>query len=165
MCVVCPCVYMCVPVLGPVGLQDTSFSRRPPGGRPTPQAAGAPGRPAAFPGSWAGPERREPRSPEVPRRRPHLSGPGVPWLSPSLCVRHGQSLRPPLQVAAHRGLGGGQDLSDHSLCRGQLQQHLHLHHRVCTALLGIDFKIRTVDVEGKKIKLQVCPTLLQELNS
>ncbi|XP_053065351.1 ras-related protein Rab-13 isoform X2 [Acinonyx jubatus] len=57
----------------------------------------------------------------------------VPGASPPLprlpSVRHGQSLRPPLQVAADRGLGGGQDLSDHSLCRRQLQQHLHLHYR------------------------------------
>uniref|UniRef100_A0A8C4KWK1 small monomeric GTPase n=3 Tax=Equus TaxID=9789 RepID=A0A8C4KWK1_EQUAS len=61
---------------------------------------------------------------------PAYQCPALPHPSPgSPSVRHGQSLRPPLQVAADRGLGGGQDLSDHSLCRGQLQQHLHLHHR------------------------------------
>ncbi|XP_059269855.1 ras-related protein Rab-13 isoform X1 [Mustela nigripes] len=86
------------------------------------------GPPPLFPGAWAeregsflawapGRSVRQPCGP-AHRRLPRL---------PS--VRHGQSLRPPLQVAAHRGLGGGQDLSHHSLRRGQLQQHLHLHHR------------------------------------
>ncbi|XP_052587500.1 ras-related protein Rab-13 isoform X1 [Peromyscus californicus insignis] len=65
--------------------------------------------------------------PALRSRLPVLALPDPSPGAPS--VRHGQSLRPPLQVAADRGLGGGQDLSDHSLCRGQLQQHLHLHHR------------------------------------
>uniref|UniRef100_A0AC11EQL5 RAB13, member RAS oncogene family n=1 Tax=Ovis aries TaxID=9940 RepID=A0AC11EQL5_SHEEP len=61
---------------------------------------------------------------------PAYQCPSLPHPSPGTpSVRHGQSLRPPLQVAADRGLRGGQDLSDHSLCRGQLQQHLYLHHR------------------------------------
>lgn len=89
----------------------------------------AAGPPPLFPGAWA--EREENfflawapgRSVCQPRGPAHRRLPRLP------SVRHGQSLRPPLQVAAHRGLGGGQDLSDHSLCRGQLQQHLHLHHR------------------------------------
>uniref|UniRef100_A0A8C3NY81 small monomeric GTPase n=1 Tax=Cyanoderma ruficeps TaxID=181631 RepID=A0A8C3NY81_9PASS len=42
---------------------------------------------------------------------------------------HGQGLRPPLQAAADRGQRRGQDLPGHPLRRGQLQQHLHLHHR------------------------------------
>lgn len=42
---------------------------------------------------------------------------------------HGEeNLRPALQAAAHRGLGGRQDLRPLPLLRRCLQHHLHLHH-------------------------------------
>lgn len=90
--------------------------------------------PLLFPRAWA--EREENFLAGAPARSlcqpssPAYRCPSLPHPSPGTpSVRHGQSLRPPLQVAADRGLRGGQDLSDHSLCRGQLQQHLYLHHR------------------------------------
>lgn len=39
-----------------------------------------------------------------------------------------ENLRPALQAAAHRGLGGRQDLRPLPLLRRCLQHHLHLHH-------------------------------------
>uniref|UniRef100_A0A8B9F9H2 small monomeric GTPase n=1 Tax=Amazona collaria TaxID=241587 RepID=A0A8B9F9H2_9PSIT len=43
---------------------------------------------------------------------------------------HGEeNLRPALQAAPHRGLGGRQDLRALPLLRRCLQHHLHLHHR------------------------------------
>lgn len=43
--------------------------------------------------------------------------------------KHGEDLRLPVQAAADRRLGRGQDLRPVPLLRGRLQRHLHLHHR------------------------------------
>ncbi|XP_068851238.1 ras-related protein Rab-13 isoform X2 [Aphelocoma coerulescens] len=61
--------------------------------------------------------------------RPRPGGAGPVPVAAGGGGGHGQGLRPPLQAAADRGQRRGQDLPRHPLRRGQLQQHLHLHHR------------------------------------
>lgn len=69
-------------------------------------------------------------------RRAVTGGGGGPWggagggRGPRGGAReHGEDVRLPLQAAAHRRLGRGQDVRALPLLRGRLQRHLHLHHR------------------------------------
>lgn len=42
---------------------------------------------------------------------------------------HGEKVWFPFQTVAHRRQWRGQNMSDHSLCWGQFQLHVHFHHR------------------------------------
>lgn len=53
----------------------------------------------------------------------------LPSLSKSELSSHGEKVWFPLQTVTHRGQRSGQNLSDYSFRRRQLQLHVHLHHR------------------------------------
>lgn len=53
----------------------------------------------------------------------------LPSRSKSELSSHGEKVWFPLQTVTHRGQRSGQNLSDYSFRRRQLQLHVHLHHR------------------------------------
>lgn len=53
----------------------------------------------------------------------------LPRLPKSELSNHGEKVWFPLQTVTHRGQRSGQNLSDYSFRRRQLQLHVHFHHR------------------------------------
>uniref|UniRef100_A0A9L0SEM2 Ras-related protein Rab-35 n=2 Tax=Equus TaxID=9789 RepID=A0A9L0SEM2_HORSE len=69
-------------------------------------------------------------------------------------ARHGPGLRPPLQAAHHRRQWCGQEQFAVTFCRQHFLSYI--------TTIGVDFKIRTVEINGEKVKLQIWDTAGQE---
>lgn len=54
---------------------------------------------------------------------------------------HGEKVWFPFQIVTHRGQRSGENMSDHSLCWGQFQLHLHFNHRYVFTVYSLPYNL------------------------
>lgn len=86
----------------------------------------------------------------------------LPSLSKSELSNHGEKVWFPLQTVTHRGQRSGQNLSDYSFRRRQLQLHVHLHHRY-VALVKNFYPCETSGLASDQCLLNVDVFLLPQM--
>ena len=103
---------------------------------------------------------RTPRWPRPSRDKPATRPPAHPpaHSPPPLRPSHGEAVRCAVPAAADRGLGDS-GVGKTCLPRGFTDNEFHFSH---ISTIGVDFKMKTIEVDGMKVRIQIWDTAGQE---